>query len=114
VFLRKRPDKGLLGGMSEPPTTGWSARADGATGAEAAPFTADWRGRGSISHSFTHFDLVLEVWHARTAGAAGEGFWVEARDLPGEALPTVMKKAIAQAIPAAFTRFSATRGKTRP
>src|SRR5690606_25195947 len=55
VLLRKRPDKGLLGGMSEVPTTGWTARQDGATGITAAPFEADWQRVGQISHVFTHF-----------------------------------------------------------
>ena len=34
ILLRTRPDKGLLGGMSEVPTSGWTARIDGDTTAD--------------------------------------------------------------------------------
>ncbi|WP_315919317.1 A/G-specific adenine glycosylase [Mesorhizobium sp. SP-1A] len=102
VLLRKRPDKGLLGGMSEVPTTGWTARIDGETGAEAAPFPADWRHAGRVSHVFTHFALELEIWRAAAADDAPAGhFWSGPADISGEALPTVMKKAIEAAIPGA-------------
>ena len=64
VLLRTRPDKGLLGGMSEVPTSGWTARVDGDTSTASAPFAADWRRAGSISHVFTHFSLELDVYRA--------------------------------------------------
>ncbi|MBN9244809.1 MAG: A/G-specific adenine glycosylase [Mesorhizobium sp.] len=100
VLLRKRPDKGLLGGMSEVPTTGWTARADGATDASAAPFAADWRKAGTIGHVFTHFALELVVFRTETDGPAPAGhFWSGPSGISGEALPTVMKKAIEAAIP---------------
>ncbi|MFU0506442.1 A/G-specific adenine glycosylase [Pseudaminobacter sp. NGMCC 1.201702] len=101
VLLRKRPEKGLLGGMSEVPTTAWTARIDGDTGPDAAPFPADWRKVGHISHVFTHFALDLAVYRAAVefeAAPAGH-FWASAGNLHGEALPTVMKKAIEAAIP---------------
>ena len=102
VLLRKRPDKGLLGGMSEVPTTGWTARADGATDAAAAPFAADWQRAGSIGHVFTHFSLDLAVFRAATDRPAPAGhFWSGAEGISAEALPTVMKKAIEAAIPGA-------------
>ena len=102
VLLRKRPDKGLLGGMTEVPTTAWTARADGATTADAAPFPADWRHAGRIGHVFTHFALELDVFHAPVGGDAPAGhFWSLAHEISGEALPTVMKKVIEAAIPGA-------------
>lgn len=110
VLLRKRPDKGLLGGMSEPPTSAWTARVDGAAGTGAAPFAADWRPAGTVTHVFTHFELRLAVYHARTDRAAPAGAWWSARaELPGEALPTVMKKAIETAIPGATGKPAARR-----
>ena len=109
VYLRKRAAGGLLGGMSEVPTTGWTARTDGALGSENAPFAADWRKTGAIRHTFTHFHLDLEIWHAEgvdngVADRAGvdQGWWVPTHRLADEALPTVMRKAISAAIPAAF------------
>ena len=102
ILLRKRPDKGLLGGMTEVPTTGWTARVDGATTTEAAPFPANWRRVGEIAHVFTHFALELDVFHAQVKSDAPEGhFWSLAHDISGEALPTVMKKVIEAAIPGA-------------
>jgi len=106
VLLAKRPDKGLLGGMSGPPTTNWTSRQDGATGPAAAPFAADWRPSGTVSHVFTHFELRLDVFLAEADGKTTphEMFWSMPEDLPGEALPTVMKKAIEAALPGATKR----------
>lgn len=102
ILLRKRPEKGLLGGMTEVPTTGWTARVDGATTPAAAPFSGDWRRAGTITHVFTHFALQLDVFHAHIKGDAPKGyFWSPAGEISGEALPTVMKKAIEAAIPGA-------------
>lgn len=104
VFLTKRGDKGMLAGMTQVPTTGWTARADGETGADAAPFAADWKPVGATSHVFTHFLIDLVVFMARvsTRPETPSGWWSAAADLGGEALPTVMKKAITVAIPDAF------------
>ncbi|PHP67174.1 A/G-specific adenine glycosylase [Zhengella mangrovi] len=101
VLLEKRPDSGLLGGMAGLPTTAWSSRQDGASDAGAAPFEGDWQAAGVVSHVFTHFELRLTVWRAQgVARAAGDGRWWSASDeLAGEALPTVMKKALESAIP---------------
>ncbi|CAN7425759.1 A/G-specific adenine glycosylase [Mesorhizobium amorphae] len=107
ILLRKRPDKGLLGGMTEVPTTAWTARMDGATTAAAAPFAADWRRAGQIAHVFTHFALELDVFHAQVSGDTPAGhFWSLPSDISGEALPTVMKKAIEAAIPGATKKPS--------
>lgn len=106
VYLRKRAEKGLLGGMSEVPTTAWTSRVDGATGTDAAPFEADWRETGAVTHIFTHFELRLTVYRADVPARLNraEGWWSSPLELPGEALPTVMKKAIAAAIPHAFVK----------
>ena len=102
VLLRKRQDNGLLGGMAEVPTTDWAARRDGMATVDAAPFAADWRASGRIAHVFTHFALDLAIFRAdvgeRTAAPSGH-WWSAASDIHGEALPTVMKKAIEAAIP---------------
>lgn len=98
VWLRRRPSTGILGGMSEPPSTDWSSRMDGGTGRDAAPFAAGWRLAGSVAHGFTHFDLVLEVWTAEIdADPATEGWWATPASLVDEALPTLMRKAVAVA-----------------
>jgi len=103
ILLRRRPDKGLLGGMSEVPTSGWTARADGDDTPRAAPFAADWIAAGGVTHVFTHFELLLSVYRAAVPDfAPSPGYrWATPEDIHDEALPTVMKKAIEAAIPGA-------------
>lgn len=103
VLMRTRPEKGMLGGMTEVPTTDWSARADGATEASAAPLPGLWRRVGSVSHVFTHFALDLEIFLATevTAPAPPAHRWVAASAVPSEALPSLIKKAIEAALPGA-------------
>jgi len=98
VLLRKRPEKGLLGGMSEPPTTGWTSRIDGETGADAAPFRALWKQVGSVEHVFTHFELELTVYRGYVDAAPLPGHWWS-KNVTGEALPNLMRKAIEVALP---------------
>jgi A/G-specific adenine glycosylase len=105
VLLGRRDDDGLLGGMSEVPGTAW--RTDHAPSAADAPFPADWQSAGVVVHVFTHFRLELAVFRARDVSAAGmrPDWWWSAPDaLPGEALPSVMKKAIEAALPGATKR----------
>ena len=72
----------MLGGMQAPPSTDWSSKTDGALGADAAPFAADWEMAGTITHVFTHFQIELEVWSAEV-DAPIQGKWLsEINDLP--------------------------------
>jgi A/G-specific adenine glycosylase len=110
ILLRKRPESGLLGGMTEVPTTTWTARQDGETGMAAAPFGASWRVCGVVTHVFTHFELRLTVYRAEVSRSLPkDGWWAEIGGLDGEALPTVMKKAIAAAMDGTAER----KGRTR-
>jgi A/G-specific adenine glycosylase len=99
VLLRRRPEKGLLGGMIEIPSTPW--RAIPWTLAEAfplAPAPASWRVLpGRVQHGFTHFLLDLAV----VAGAGTtDGIWSPVERLGDHALPTLMKKVARHAIAA--------------
>ncbi|MDX2276221.1 MAG: A/G-specific adenine glycosylase [Hyphomonadaceae bacterium] len=89
VWLVRRPDKGLLGGMAGLPTTQWGEQLSEVAALEQAPAKASWRRVGEVRHVFTHFALTLDVYAAE-AEATGEGWWGEAG-----ALPTVFKKAAA-------------------
>jgi A/G-specific adenine glycosylase len=104
ILLRRRVETGLLGGMTEVPTTPWTARLDGGTSANHAPFGADWEPCGLVTHVFTHFELRLSIYRTRVEGQAPAGWWVPVGQLEAQALPTVMKKVISQAIPTAFAK----------
>ncbi len=97
VLVRKRPDKGLLGGMTEIPTSPW--REDDIAAEAQQPVAATYkRVPGLVRHVFTHFELELTVHVARADGAAPvEGYWVDEDQLDGEALPSVMRKVVAHA-----------------
>jgi A/G-specific adenine glycosylase len=108
VLLRRRPPKGLLGGMSEPPGSIWrEIAADAPLGDPSAtpPVAAAWRRAPTVvEHTFTHFHLRLVVMRADvapTTPAPADHWWSPPRDLAGEALPTVFRKAIAAALEAA-------------
>lgn len=105
VLLRRRVETGLLGGMTEVPTTAWNSRKDGETGPSAAPFFAEWQACGTVTHVFTHFELRLSIYRFHGPAPEGvdvHGWWEDVANLDAQALPTVMKKAISQAIPEAF------------
>jgi len=105
ALLRRRPPKGLLGGMMEVPSTDWRAeRWSLAAARKTAPVKARWRLLpGIVRHSFTHFDLELQILigavapkDCRATVVAAE--WVAPSALGAHALPTVMKKVIAFAM----------------
>jgi A/G-specific adenine glycosylase len=98
VLLRRRPEKGLLGGMMEVPSGAWTAKLPGME--ESAPFRTPWRKLpGKIRHTFTHFNLELTVWVAEVEDASLSGArWVQRHDLAAEALPTVMRKIVAHVL----------------
>jgi A/G-specific adenine glycosylase len=104
VLLRRRPEKGLLGSMTEVPGSAWAHDFDAATAPKAAPRLpkAKWRKLpGVVTHVFTHFPLELTVFVAalpRATPAPKAARWVKLADLPGEALPTVMRKVLAHAL----------------
>jgi len=89
VLLRRRPEKGLLGGMLEVPCSKWiESKTDAAN---------------IIEHTFTHFHLVLEVIVTDTIDGAetrdlSSHVWVPVGKLASQALPTVMKKVLAKVL----------------
>ncbi len=98
VLLRRRPAKGLLGGMMEVPSSEWLAKLPDME--VSAPFAANWKKRpGKVTHTFTHFHLELTVWRAANDDAAlAESHWVSRAELHAEALPTVMRKVVAHVL----------------
>jgi len=108
VLLRRRPDKGLLGGMSEVPSTEWQEEWLPAEDAlRQAPVKAGWFAiPGAVTHTFTHFRLGLMVFRAHVRNNPSLTLWARQKDcrwvhrdaLDGEALPSVMRKVIAHAL----------------
>jgi len=97
VLLVKRPDKGLLASMLEPPLGEWTDAFPSKPAAlKQAPFPADWKRRaGLVRHGFTHFELEIEVYFAGLARRPkSNGQWVPAAKLGEAALPTVMRKIV--------------------
>jgi A/G-specific adenine glycosylase len=117
VLVRARPSAGLLGGMTEVPTTEWTHDFDQRNALKAAPrlgastqtsagkprangeVEIQWRRvPGIVTHVFTHFPLELVVYTADVpaSACAPEGArWVPVSDLAGEALPNLMRKVLA-------------------
>jgi len=108
VLLRTRPARGLLGGMTEVPTTAWAADFDDSQAlAEAPQFGASqkrvaWRKMaGVVRHVFTHFPLELAVYRGevpRAAAAPAGTRWIAIAQLGNEALPSLMRKVVAHGL----------------
>uniref|UniRef100_UPI0018E0281D NUDIX domain-containing protein n=1 Tax=Roseomonas rosulenta TaxID=2748667 RepID=UPI0018E0281D len=93
VLLRRRPAKGLLGGMLEIPGTPWrDARWTEAQALPHAPVEAPWRLlAGRARHGFTHFELEMILFVAPLPPGAPPpaGEWQDRAAARG-ALPSVM------------------------
>ncbi len=106
VLIRKRPRSGLLGGMSEFPSTPWREGETDHSLASAMPDCAAFHDLHSVAdarpvrHIFTHF--TLELWPYRVALPTETGRdglldplqyqWVQPAKFSREALPSIMKK----------------------
>ncbi|MCW5731920.1 MAG: A/G-specific adenine glycosylase [Alphaproteobacteria bacterium] len=100
ILLRRRAPQGLLGGMTEVPSTDW--RAEPWTMEDAlreAPAPAEWRVLPEpVEHTFTHFHLSLTVLRADGETARDGIFWRRPEELADEALPSVMRKVCRRAL----------------
>jgi A/G-specific adenine glycosylase len=95
VLLRRRAEKGLLGGMMEVPSTEWTEKPSETI---VPPIKSQWKKmKGRVEHTFTHFHLELAVWKTRTDDIAlpeGDYTWIHKGDLEHEALPSLMRKVV--------------------
>jgi A/G-specific adenine glycosylase len=102
LLTRQRPERGLLGGMTEVPGTEWAQDFNSNTERAAAPLDAAWRKLpGAVTHTFTHFPLKLTVYvaHVPRSAKAPRGMrWLPLGDIPAAAFPNVMRKVITHAI----------------
>ena len=94
VWLVQRPGSGMLGGMRALPDDGWAARADGSG---VAPLSGQWSPAGSVRHSFTHFDLDLQLMLYSGGDldrlVADSGEWWPLDRIVEAGLPTLFAKA---------------------
>ena len=80
IWLVRRPDKGMLGGMRALPGGAWG---------DVVPAES---GIVYVDHGFTHFDLRLTLVAGESALAAGEGEWWPLSALDAAGLPTLYRK----------------------
>jgi A/G-specific adenine glycosylase len=107
ILLRRRPPRGLLGGMSEVPGTDWQEAPEPR---RSRPMAAEWSALAvPVEHVFTHFSLRLSIERAEVRADVPTPtghWWAPAPTLAEEALPSVMKKAIEAAYPGATKSVS--------
>jgi A/G-specific adenine glycosylase len=95
VWLVRRPDKGLLGGMRALPGCDWQG------GARVPPVEGNWQAMGEVTHVFTHFRLTLDVLGMqlkKRPAISQEGQWWPIDRLHEAGLPTVFDKAAKAAL----------------
>lgn len=99
VLLERRPEKGLLGGMTGLPTSEWTLEGDNAAvpAVLAKCEITDFEDNPvSIRHVFTHFDLELTLKTAKlsSSNTSNGYYWVSADDIEKQGFPTLFKKAV--------------------
>jgi A/G-specific adenine glycosylase len=99
VLLRRREEKGLLGGMIEVPSTPWREFPwDDAEALTHAPAKATWtKLPGTVHHGFTHFPLDLTILAATTETPL-DGIWARPEQFKDYAFPTLTKKVVKHAL----------------
>jgi len=80
VWLVRRPEKGMLGGMAALPGPDWTDERQGSV-----------ESIGKVRHVFTHFALELQV--ERRADPTREGWWHPIERLDDAGLPTLYRRA---------------------
>ncbi|HEX5279267.1 MAG TPA: A/G-specific adenine glycosylase [Micropepsaceae bacterium] len=103
VYLIKRAETGLFGGMMQPPLTPLQKNFPPARDAMSqAPFHGEWRLRpGIVKHTLTHIELEVRTYVAQFAARPnGEGIWLAPGEFKTAALPTAMRKMLRHALAA--------------
>jgi len=105
VLLRRRAEKGLLGGMMEFPSTLWQEEdvsleiaVDQFHQENGISLVGQMKEAALVRHTFTHFHLELRPIIVREfpedTVAVEVGRWVRQQEFGNHALPTLMKKVI--------------------
>ncbi|WP_033074098.1 A/G-specific adenine glycosylase [Sphingopyxis sp. MWB1] len=80
LWLVRRPERGMLGGMRALPGGPWDDAPPGESGVAV------------VDHSFTHFDLTLTLVRREPQHSAAEGEWWPLSALDDAGLPTLYRK----------------------
>jgi len=98
ILLRKRPEKGLLGGMLELPGTPWDVTMNKNVMVHA-PARRNWEKQdGQVKHVFTHFELRLDIYVTEVSTRKAKGVWAPLDNLDDYPVPTLTRKAIKLAL----------------
>lgn len=95
ILLQTRPDSEMMGGMVGLPTGDWSEEKSDNHHLEFLESIKDRKQH--IRHSFTHFDLRLDLFSARVSASndlRADYFWRAKADINPNDFPTLFKKAV--------------------
>ena len=93
VLLKRRVDSGILPGMLEFPSYGWSVDSNEDIDKKILSIEDFKRKKGKVTHQFSHFNLLLTVYEKKEFNVNDiDGMWVAKKDLDNLGLPTLMKK----------------------
>jgi A/G-specific adenine glycosylase len=120
VLLKKRPSRGLLGGMMEIPSTDWREKGWSLDEAlDAAPFDANWTALpGRVYHGFTHFRLEMTILTGVVGdviddtgddAAADQGVWSPPSGFSAHALSVLTRKIADHAL-----QWGSGKGESKP
>ncbi len=99
ILLRRRPNKGLLGGLMEVPTTEWlDTPWKNRAIFNSVPVGERWyRLPTAIKHDFTHFQLELIIMCGTVDGRrAVDGVWCDINNLGNYAISALSKKIVGE------------------
>ena len=90
VLLHRRPEKGMLGGMTGFPTSDWCKSGNDFSAPENLKTHTE-----KVKHSFTHFDLTLEIKSGQGDLKITEDyFWHPVEEIGSIGFPTLFKKVL--------------------
>lgn len=92
VLFERRDERQMMGGMLGLPTTEWLKKA---TKSQNSRFSAQKLTKTKVKHSFTHFDLHLDIITAQFGGKLEKNEqWIDPSALEEIGVPTLFKKAV--------------------
>lgn len=99
IYLQKRPDEGLLGGLYEVPTLpAWDQKNADVPRETMLGFKSNCN-YGRVKHGFSHLKLTLDVFGVDVSKAPvslANGKWVDPKTLGDFALSRLMQKVLSQ------------------